>query len=346
MRKWLTKFLAVFLAIAIFRQAMVLLRSNSVPETYETINEASVVPASLQIHHQPSPQLYKHQLNKNKHNNSTETILSFLRIDKTGSTSMMRFFENFSGLTSLVDAGERKGNRLILGCMFGNFSNHSKVDDGTKSVCSHQNIVGLEKQWQNVRQDYISNYRYQYFTIVREPYEWMRSYFYYKLPSVLAKKDTGTRAQNTIEQFQRMEASDFVGWMELKHLQYNESKRRSQFEFIDMDVDKAIRQIQGDSPAVIPVVHECFEGSLRYLNKLYSFPSGAVDEFLLSNFFHSRKSKYNKDQETDEERELRVKAKVWFADEYRFYDAAVSQFRNQLQTHRIDPFTLKSKCVL
>ena len=116
----------------------------------------------------------------------TNTILSFVRIPKTGSTSMMRFLKYHSGLKSLVDGANERRNieKLMTGCFFGNFSSISisknNTDNNVQSGCSHRQLRDLQNQWNTIQFDYNSTYQLQYFTMLREPFEHMKSWFYYK----------------------------------------------------------------------------------------------------------------------------------------------------------------------
>jgi hypothetical protein len=98
------------------------------------------------------------------------------------------------------------------------------------------------------------------------------------------------------------------------------------------DVDKAIELITGDSPNVTVLVNECFEASLRLLAEKVSLQDDAVDSFVKSEDYVlnvSEKRKYNATELAALNR-LRELSKRELSDEYKFYNAAVQQFKRQI----------------
>jgi hypothetical protein len=106
-----------------------------------------------------------------------------------------------------------------------------------------------------------------------------------------------------------------------------------QYRYIAKNIDHAIALIQGDSPRVYVLIHEYFEESLRFMEAKFSLQLGATDTFLQSNHYHSRnnQAKYRKKIDTALLTKLHKKYEEWWPEEYRFYNAAVSQFQRHLQ---------------
>ena len=180
------------------------------------------------------------------------------------------------------------------------------------------------------------------FTMVREPFDRLRSYFDYMYERT---EDRVWENDNTPAQYQRILEGDFVGWMELIFKE-GTVPHGMQYTFIDEDVDKAIELITGDDPNVIVLVNECFEASLRLLARKVSIPMGAVDVFLLSEDYRLNESERHNTTELAYESlvEMRERCKAHLTKEYKFYNAAVEQFRRQLSS--LDASQLTERCEL
>ena len=102
-----------------------------------------------------------------------------------------------------------------------------------------------------------------------------------------------------------------------------------QYKYLDRNVTTAIEMMENGTVHVY--VNECFEASLRLMAERYGF--GDVDEILMKDS-KVIQANTNKKQYTDlftkeELDKLRESAKVWFAEEYRFYNSAVLQLQRQ-----------------
>ena len=84
-------------------------------------------------------------------------------------------------------------------------------------------------------------------------------------------------------------------------------------------------------------VNECFEISLYMMSEVLSIPSTTITEFVTSDQFVKNPSlaSPNKENDNDKEQTLRENAKVWFADEYKFYNASVQEFQRTMAVSEI-----------
>ena len=125
-----------------------------------------------------------------------------------------------------------------------------------------------------------------------------------------------------------MRAGDFTGWLELVHKEQN-VPAREQYRYIDDNVDTAISLISGNAADVTILVSECFEASLRFMESKIALNKGAADNFLRSKTVVANASKRQNNTDFDD---LREKSKQYFPEEYKFYNAAVEQFKRQLDS--------------
>jgi len=276
------------------------------------------------------------------------STLSFIRVPKTGSTSLLAFLYHYAGMNLWTTAlsrdyweGMDKREQGILKCMMykGTLEGMANVSsryacEGRNPFecynCAHATYNELKQTWQasavdNDRTDVAM----EPFTIVREPFDRLRSYFYF------CRKFVNTtqwhRNQHSEAQYERVISGNFKGWLELVYI---EGKRpQLQFEHLHHNIDEAIALVE--SSEVMVLVNECFEASLRLMEEKYLLSLFAVDTFLQAKDYHIRNNKrvYENADEALKLESLRGKAKDWFADEYRFYDAALEQFEYELSRH-------------
>jgi hypothetical protein len=269
-------------------------------------------------------------------------LLAFLRIPKTGSSSMMGFLQHYSGLLSLDHAVPTDfGHRFISGCVFGHFAKTHNVS--VEPICAHVRFDSYQELWRDVqllqRNGSLSSASMETFTVIREPLATLRSFFHMHRAYPRDANHT-----NTKEQIKAVESGDFYEWIQLLHTQDEERKTAFQYEFLDRSVDKATAMISGDEPQVMVLLNECYEESMRYLELKYSMLGMDLDGFLESRYFHLRKG--SNIQEDPKEALLLKHAKVWFADEFKFYNAVVEQFQKQLLSSGMDPATIQNPCPL
>jgi len=333
----------------------------------------------------PQPQPASRPASRKRENISyNNTVWAFLRIPKTGSTSMMAYLENYSQMQSLYHAipGDseelRNQPRNVLPCMFvdgttnifKNSNSSTIVTNPDDAICGHLGYRQHQQVWNEVGSKHVAvpsstddaPPRMQTFTLIREPLDQLRSTFG-MMQSYYNTTHWG-RDISTPEQYAKVAQGDWDGWLELLHTQQQQQRATLfQFQFLAPSATEAIQMITttttttGDSgeqdindepPMVIALLNECFEASLRLLEKQYSFPQSGIDQFLHSGEFHSRKTSTtiaNNSKTNAAEQQLREKAKVWFANEYRFYDAAVKQFRHQWwSSGGVDSSILRNPC--
>jgi hypothetical protein len=133
------------------------------------------------------------------------------------------------------------------------------------------------------------------------------------------------RSSFTKEQYKQVINGNFPRWLELLHQQ--KSPFQMQYNYLDRNATTAIEMMENGTVHVY--VNECFEASLRLMAERYGF--GDVDEILKdSEAIQANTNKHYTSLFTKEElTKLRESAKVWFAEEYRFYNLAVLQLQRQ-----------------
>jgi hypothetical protein len=196
-----------------------------------------------------------------------------------------------------------------------------------------------------------------FFTIVRDPFERMVSFFHF-WRKIYPDWLSGT-PPNWIPW---LIGGDLEAWMELRaNTTVTRLDSADQSRYISHDVDRAIRLITTQpvvaatthdatdaatlrSLRVVPLVSECFDASASLLVELFPniFDEGSEKPFLES------QSKVTNARERPKPdlgmlpvrgtnlTSLRGRAFAWFEDEYRFYDAAVRQFRELLARSSVD----------
>jgi len=95
---------------------------------------------------------------------------------------------------------------------------------------------------------------------------------------------------------------------------------------------------------VIVLVNECFEASLRILATKVSIQTEAVDVFLRSEDYRSNVSEKHNSTESVNMADLRDRSKLYLSNEYKFYNAAVEQFKRELPS--LDASLLREACDL
>jgi len=274
--------------------------------------------------------------------------LTFLRIPKTGSTSLLRFFQEYSGMASLDQLllPEKRSNLPpgLLPCSFGMTSSfrNDNVSKGNGHVCGHIAYSGMIKNWFRAIDVWIDqefdlrpnvkflNVSMETLTIVRNPFDRLRSYFDYC--HGLVEREVW-KTVHTEAQYAKVREGDFASWIELVYRE-NHIPSNAQFRYLDDNVDQAIALISGDSPNVTVLVNECFEASLLFMERKFGLAN--VGRFLSTPKVRSNVS-VRRNVTTDLVY-LREQSKLHLVDEYKFYNAAVKQFEKQVSS--IDPSLL------
>lgn len=357
-------------------------------------------------------------------NKAQTPIPLFVRIPKTGSTSLLSYLHTESGMTlleKLVSKSEwlerfgpqysklhrevRKSmlreHAIALFCAHFPASYLETLPDSftdrkaeIKFASSYQNAWHMQCQHEPL-QHLVRSYEQSLdfaappkeevvlrpFTMVREPLARLRSLFHY------VEKRCNHRfwAQLfTDQQYETLCSGDYKKWLELIG---NENLRKrvtqpkpsstivkaddpvrdkygdeewlhmSQYRFLHDDIDEATAMVEGDSPAVLVLLNECFEASVRIMEHKFKLPPGSGDQFINSNHYRKNTDKGNLklndgDRTTDgnpaespqTSRRLKEVARIWFEEDYKLFDAAVANFRRQLVLADIDPESLDEQC--
>jgi hypothetical protein len=276
-------------------------------------------------------------------------FLTFLRIPKTGSTSLLSFFQEYSGMASLDQKLllENRSNLPqpgLLPCSFGKTSSfrNDNVSKGNGHVCDHIAYSEMMKNWFRAIDVWIDqefdrepnvkflNVSMEMLTIVRNPFDRLRSYFDYCHGRVEREV---WKTMNTEAQYAKVREGDFASWIELVYKE-NHIPSNAQFRYLDDNVDQAIALISGDSPNVTVLVNECFEASLLFMERKFGLAN--VGRFLSTPKVRSNVSVRRND--TADLVYLREQSELHLVDEYKFYNAAVKQFEKQVSS--IDPLLL------
>lgn len=105
-----------------------------------------------------------------------------------------------------------------------------------------------------------------------------------------------------------------------------------QYEYLNRNVTAAIEMMENKTVDVY--INECFDTSLRFMAHEYQMASSAtVEEFLQNSSAmqaNQNEAAYAKLLTTEQLSKIRAKAKVWFANDYQFYNVAVRHLRRRL----------------
>jgi hypothetical protein len=278
-----------------------------------------------------------------KYHSSTK-MLAFIRIPKTGSSSLLSWVAS-------------DGRTPHLKCVFGPLNHkeyYPKEFNQDTLLCPHRTYTATVLNWakntlplfhpqtqqsslQTITEE--QYYSLQCFTVVRDPYDRLVSHFYYSRRIYPNWSRMSTPQQNAT-----ILANNISGWMELLHHEggtpYHFHYQKGMFVDKDTDLSKAVTLIQGDSPRIFTVIQECLEASMLLLAERYPqfFSMDTTKRFLNASNSENRQNTKSKLQKEDatELRGLRAKAKTWFEDDFNFYDTAVHQFRSHLAKSNVD----------
>jgi hypothetical protein len=189
------------------------------------------------------------------------TVAGFIRIPKTGSTTMARFLHIAPVLHSWLDFlsevpldNEGNPDRHVLkgiSCVFGyapttaHLGKNHEIDFFKSNDwfnCPHVPYNEMMRKWStsletwsppetavladNIKTSESVNFHFKAFTIVRDPFDRLLSLFYYMAKQHKRAAEgikVGFLTQITDAQYDRVVANDIEGWMELLHSECAES---------------------------------------------------------------------------------------------------------------------------
>jgi len=277
-------------------------------------------------------------------NSGNSSIMAFIRIPKTGSTSLLNFLmsslHNFNSILSdqywKSSSDRRQG---IYTCMFFNPHalniSHRPTRLTQKIQCAHANHGELHSAFGESMRGFVNTATtlppLKTFTVVREPFDRLMSFFYYMRLSVNGAQ--WAKSSFTEAQYAQVRSGDFPMWLEL--LWRQKSPFDMQYEYLDRNATTAIEMMENETVHVY--LNACFDTSLRLMARQYHI--GSIVEMFLRNSTvvqsNNNKAQYLNLFTKEQLKKLREKAKKWFEDEYRFYNAAVQQFQRQLASSLI-----------
>mmetsp|Transcript_32319 Transcript_32319/g.74446 ORF Transcript_32319/g.74446 Transcript_32319/m.74446 type:complete len:379 (-) Transcript_32319:370-1506(-) len=279
-------------------------------------------------------------------------ILSFLRISKTGSTSLFNFLEEQKSMHLLWYLWNKKKPRKYLGkCLF-EHTNHppdydiSRQNDIYAPSCFHSYYEDMVKEVTKLTTEYLlplpeTNYsetfnfrndtvtlKIKWLSMVRDPYDRLKSLFVYS-------KDDYLDHEYTDKQIEYIEIDDFEGWMNSLREPRHHYIANQYMRFNYTSINGAKSLIKGEDPTIYTLIQECFQASLRLLvENFWIFENkeagDVVEQFVNSKNFRSRTTNVKDGglflNHLDNDR-LRSKAKEWFHYDFEFYHQAVRQFQ-------------------
>jgi hypothetical protein len=269
----------------------------------------------------------------------------FIRIPKTGSTSILHFLHDYSGLRPLnayLPAAQSNKHSSYAVCAFGSLPSNVTTGRGN---CAHynyqQHLQMMEGLGKYLPPHNDKNMKVQPFTIVREPFEQMQSLFYYTKKVKWEFQHYSNRTKRLIQ------SGDLEGYLRFRSLAKQTpltGASAQQWQFLNgTSFQSAVEAIE--SGEVLALLNECFEASLRLVEHLFSpvVKAGAVDAFLASPNVRANRGSYYGN--SSNQKLLQEKVRMWYHKEYQFYNAAVKKFQQQWAGAGLNASVLKHECV-
>lgn len=299
--------------------------------------------------------------------------LGFLRIQKTGSTSVLDFMNNaFPHSHNLFRFYENETVSAwpehINHCFFA-YDDDSGVSAKERKLtdkdfpryisCPHRRLKFMRRYFLSASNWLHPNHRatlpeLQMFTIVREPWDRMVSFFNFLVQIHPDWKAYLTDAQNGC-----VVAKNLTCFVTQLHKEGGGALDGvdMQFKLLTKNYHRAMTLItpesEGGLAPVFTLINECLEASLYVLVEKFPqiFTHTNITEtveirqersrYVVDNYLKKQSATLNigkreKPKETTELQRLRKKARLWFADDYAFYTNAVDQFLKYLDESNVD----------
>ena len=271
------------------------------------------------------------------------SLLAFMRIPKTASSKVQDVLNSIEEVPVLrCFRGPIDGGKSFFSSIERRYPIQVQLPD-----CFHHIYYELVTMWttfmlyefdveqgelENYPPDY-SRYTLQLFSIVRDPFDRLESQFYY-MDNIWPEWNDFMLP----EQVSLMEKGDLWGWMEsLYKLGSNDSSLPYQMHYYDENLTDAIAMIRGPRPRVFTVIQDCFEASILLLQEQFpQFIPPNVAQHIRGDEQANSIKKMNPFLNATARAQLREQAKVWFSDDFLFYDEAVAQFRKRLLSSSIN----------
>jgi len=282
---------------------------------------------------------------------STVSMLGFIRVTKSASSSILNYIGSGNNTVQTSDVVLNQELELsddetsFYPCFLGKRKDSSDEQEiltpEKMRFCSHETYASLVNFWANsiyYQKESLwhpkeMQYTLKTFTMLRDPFDRLVSYFNYAHEIYPLWEDSATKAQNKF-----IKRGDFGGWLKKLHAENGSWVFDIPYQknYIASDVERAISMIEGRYPRVLALASECFEASVLLLveryPELFSYEA-AIEYFKLpkSNVYHSAEMDKKLNMAL-----LRKKAMAWFRDDFEFYEAVVAQFRLNLSASDID----------
>ena len=288
--------------------------------------------------------------------------VAFLRLRKTASTSLLKFFYTTDGIIPLpnnigwngfVRDSKSPSDYSALPCIFSKQSKRllrgRKIEFQQQQYCPHIDLEELVYSWShsvpymlqstlpqqlnalndNPEEDTLPvDVRLTVITLVRDPYQRLVSYFHYW-------RQVYPKWNHTVTDPQRSALISGNLPLFLQEAVKGDSNVLTQYGMVDANVDTAIALVQRG--AVFAFATECFDLCLEWLVTQFPalFSNKSISSIDAAASLHANPTKKRPALHKDllgEERNsnqtvTEAQARVWLSDEYKFYEAAIEAFR-------------------
>jgi hypothetical protein len=337
--------------------------TSILPHVTRRLGNGTWWPAWDSLH--TSDQLYFSNMASSMHrargnpNVRSADAIGFLHVSRTYMDRLAEIVRNVS-LQSQVESRDGKSGLEVplehddplLGCLFGVSSLRTSYTVGRRRECPLSRYSSMVESWAK-SVDYLdlvssmldrssSGQRissvYASITpviLVRDPLDrWVEVY------TEWTSSNTSLHGNPNATPIQMQDGGSFEEFLrQMTSLPYRNRTLGTlqQFQYVAQDLDRAIDVVAGSSPRVLPLVQECWDESLRFL-QLHYFVASPRD--YAETAFIELPSMSTHESLGDD---LKEKARVWLASEYKFYEAAKKQFLTSLAASN-DTASLADAC--